>query len=1460
MPDSAERFWMQMGSDGGPHYKMEPMTFAEPDPPNLWNPEFGQIQRSSNNIEGDHYFGICRSSYADISGNYMYAVIGEGEENGGEARAAGTGAAAATAGTAFDGCPLRGTDSISGKAPTAPLTEAEAEYLETKFAPYGYSLRMGCYDMASAERRIYWLVNNPTILNPIIDEIALDVQRSGLPATDRRRIQLPSNLGANPEQQVASVRLTREMLIEIRDQNTSWSANQRAQDQDDRMSSKFWWQMGGMGLIFLAATWFGSWLNGRRMDKVGNRQADLSGANVRPEDIVVNDFDVQRRQWRERGTFDRPYIDMDGKLGEIINTVFRPQADQNNYSSTGASRAGKTVSSREGLAQLLVINQMSDAQRTEFYRNATVRMTQTEAAEYVRITNANLEVLKSSMAARGYTKGVKLFFLDINKLSANSAIWAGKDAKIFVEKVMGPLEKLTNEGYKVILFIDEIQMASDGSVFSGRVALRDRIKLAAEANPHISLGIATTVNELAEAIGSDPATLNRYNPVFHDAASPQKAVNILSLRPYVKATYGVESISPEALKAIYLLGPRVSPRPSAFTSAESYFMDVLSAAQNQGVKDITLDFVFRHYDTNHAQTSGVRGPLTAENLNALFTYETTEITQENDRDRAKLRVVEENAGGATRVTRHWWEGQEAPPTQAGERAAGTNAAIDEMVRRIMGGSRDIPPNILMYVIRYKQTHGGTDSRLTEPEVRAAVEAMARGERPEAPSRGRTPPSSGTPPEGTPPAAPGGSGPDDEDPTAGATDGSGGTPSGSAPQGGAAHYDIGYDPSLIYPTPASVAAQTDDVTHIPTSVVSYPQYTTQIDDVVFLTTMPPVSTDDDDHSAPAFPFTMPAPVTTGARAASGSVAGTRIFDLLFGEPAYAYAGAQAAGSGTRPVSGTASDPVSGTAYRMAEGPANMSPPSPLTPREGPSAAEWARIAASNPAGALPGSILAMMLGDLPIVGLERLIGSENIEPVRLAYGQFVNFPASQIVAQRIATGMSIMDIIRNPATFDEIRGAIGNFYAVTSLITEPLMAGTGHSLGEMAAQGPVGYAASFAAPMAAYSAATSFGQTLIGALESIGATDAAGALTKLGKFVPAVGYALLAHDLGKALVPVIDRALQGAVVALGASADIGHLNTLIAQRIYDNNEWYVFEAFGYEVGHLARPTDDNFMSAGYVLAQSSQQEIDSARANIENEDIAVAEARRAAVQGIIFELVREEMQNTSSDYNGSYPAQFDMHYIQARLEGRLQDILSSTYPAGAESSAVNIMENMLGRSEPQEIIAEIRSEIPNERLANQSINYALRQQLENLGQMRLLGQSPQAGNPDADSPFRTDTFRSAVRDGNAASLALNMIHFNYSYAGQSVSFEEMYEGLADGIQIYNQMRRLSYILPSADVEGEYIVVPDGYWSSQDMNDGLVRRIPYTETVVINTDSDAYKTLMTGSLITIAAAVDAGQNGA
>jgi hypothetical protein len=226
---------------------------------------------------------------------------------------------------------------------------------------------------------------------------------------------------------------------------------------------------------------------------------------------------------------------------------------------------------------------------------------------------------------------------------------------MLAEKVMDPVFKLAEEGYHVVLFMDEIQQAEDGDISRGEVSLRDRIKQYAEKDSRVTLALATTIDELEMTIAKDPASLNRYVTVFHSAASPDKTIKILLLKPYVTDIYGVEAIDYDALKAVYLLGQKATTKPSSHTSAEMYFMEVLQEARESGVKRINLDFVFDHYDRNYASVTGGRGILKPETLEKIFDYEVREVAAENERDHARLRKVELESGGVKRINAPWYE-------------------------------------------------------------------------------------------------------------------------------------------------------------------------------------------------------------------------------------------------------------------------------------------------------------------------------------------------------------------------------------------------------------------------------------------------------------------------------------------------------------------------------------------------------------------------------------------------------------------------------------------------------------------------------------------------------------------------------------------------------------------------------------------------------------------------------------
>jgi len=473
---------------------------------------------------------------------------------------------------------------------------------------------------------------------------------------------------------------------------------------------------------------------GMMKDQFSDR-AETDGSKVTMEELVENVFERMEREWRERGTFEQPYIDSDGKVREILDVIQRPQPDQNNYMSTGPSRAGKTASTIRGLAQAYVVSRMTPEERRDFFERTTAMMGKEEAEEYIRTTEENAFRISEAIE-RMRAKGLILFNVDINKLKAKGAVWVDKNIKILAEKLMEPVLKLAREGYKVVLFLDEIQRAEDGSQTSGRISLRDNIKPYAEAHPNITLAIATTIEELAETIARDPATLNRYYTIFHDAASPEKVVRILMLKPYVKGHYGVESLDADAVKAIYLLGQRVHAKPSALTATEQYFNDILQEAQRRGVTHITLDFVFDYYDRNNAGSVGPRGILTAENIEAVFEYEAEEIRLENERDRARLRIVEQEVGGSKRITPPWWEAgrkaaaqvcEQPAPARAMTEGAETMSVPEEMPRQKTAEVRWVMPAAaaLFGMAKSDPAIESMLDGLSEPEMRAVFEQIAK---------------------------------------------------------------------------------------------------------------------------------------------------------------------------------------------------------------------------------------------------------------------------------------------------------------------------------------------------------------------------------------------------------------------------------------------------------------------------------------------------------------------------------------------------------------------------------------------------------------------------------------------------------------------------------------------------------------------------------------------------------------
>ncbi|MFA4971674.1 MAG: hypothetical protein WC683_03620 [bacterium] len=379
--------------------------------------------------------------------------------------------------------------------------------------------------------------------------------------------------------------------------------------------------------------------------------ASVAGDNIKFEDMVEDSIGKARGELKSLGTFEMPYIDTDRKVSRMIDVSLRPQADQNNWLSAGQSRTGKTASLR-GYAQMLALSELTENEREVFYKKTTERMSPKDARAYREGVEANIASIKTELEKGGH-KGILIYEADINNLKAKGAVWADKDVKILEEKLIDPVLAKAREGYKVILFIDEIQQAEDGSR-DGRIALRDRIKKVAEKHPNITLAIATTIQELSDTIARDPASLNRYVTIFHEAASPKKVANILELKPYVNTRYGVLSIEPDALRATYILGLKAHAKPSALTAVETFFNDVLQQAQKDGVTAITTDYVLEYFEKHHGENPAALG-LSKDKIRSIFNYEIKEIEVQNERDKARLRVIEESAGEASRVTAPWWE-------------------------------------------------------------------------------------------------------------------------------------------------------------------------------------------------------------------------------------------------------------------------------------------------------------------------------------------------------------------------------------------------------------------------------------------------------------------------------------------------------------------------------------------------------------------------------------------------------------------------------------------------------------------------------------------------------------------------------------------------------------------------------------------------------------------------------------
>ncbi len=392
----------------------------------------------------------------------------------------------------------------------------------------------------------------------------------------------------------------------------------------------------------------------KKMNDVMDNNAEISGDNLRFEDLVVDEFETQMDQWKRTGTFEQPYVDTDGVVRDIVSVFDTSQGDQSNYQSVGPSRAGKTASTVRGITQAMVFAQMNEDERAAFFEKTNERLSPEEAEAFRSSLEGNAAAIQKLIGKRGL-KGIKIYNLPIPQLKAKSAIWVNKDTKVLTEKVMDPVFRKAAEGYHVVLFMDEIQQAEDGDQMKGVVALRDRIKEFAEKSPRVSFGQATTVDEYEQTIAQDKASVNRYNDVFHAAASPAKSIQILRLKPYIKNDFGVESIESDAMKAIYLLGQKVDTKPSAHSAAEMYLRKVLQAAEAEGRTHVDARFVFDHFDENYSAKVGGRDQVSPETLDASFDWEVWEVEDANAETVKRLRSIKLEAGRAVRVNPPWYE-------------------------------------------------------------------------------------------------------------------------------------------------------------------------------------------------------------------------------------------------------------------------------------------------------------------------------------------------------------------------------------------------------------------------------------------------------------------------------------------------------------------------------------------------------------------------------------------------------------------------------------------------------------------------------------------------------------------------------------------------------------------------------------------------------------------------------------
>lgn len=449
--------------------------------------------------------------------------------------------------------------------------------------------------------------------------------------------------------------------------------------------SSSWWQKAGviasiLSIPALAAIFL--WIqkrNEKAMKEMSSANTNIDGSKITLKNVSDDPIATQRSELDSRGVFEQPYNDVDGKVVEIVDIVFRQQNDQKNYFSAGPSRSGKTATSRRGIPQAIIISQMTDSERAEYFKHATASMSSEEAVTYVEGMRSAADLISRKLQEGGY-KGIMIVDIGVGKLKAAGAVWKGKEDKV-IDLITEELLKLAEDGYKVIVFLDEAQTMEEGSLLEGQMALRQKIKELAEKHKNISVGIATTVDEAAQSVARDKATTNRYAVVFHEAPSPDKVVAILKNKPFVEERYKVGSIEPLAMKAIYLLGQRVDMRAATMAAVGGFFEEVLQAAKDRGVSNVSFEFVLGHYERRHSAKLG-QSFLTTENIDGIFADEASEVVLQNDRDSKKLRTVVEEAGGQTRVGKTWWDRLAQGGLNA-DAGASPETQIGDVVSKIM---------------------------------------------------------------------------------------------------------------------------------------------------------------------------------------------------------------------------------------------------------------------------------------------------------------------------------------------------------------------------------------------------------------------------------------------------------------------------------------------------------------------------------------------------------------------------------------------------------------------------------------------------------------------------------------------------------------------------------------------------------------------------------------------------------